>query len=82
MNTSIEQTRTNNSNFLKRESKVIRCPKCKSVFIEDDICESCSFKLNFNLLGKALSKKSYFTLKSNYSDQRSFLFKLFTVHEE
>ncbi|MDC1175267.1 hypothetical protein OAT67_07715 [Bacteriovoracaceae bacterium] len=38
-----------------------RCPKCHSVFIEDDHCESCSYQLNFDLLGSPFDNKSFYS---------------------
>ena len=47
------------------------CPKCNSLMIEDNICQSCDYNLDYNPLGDTLGEKSFFTLKENYLDSLS-----------
>lgn len=43
-----------------------KCPKCKSIYIEDFQCQSCFFKLDYDLLGEPLGERSFYTLRENY----------------
>lgn len=42
------------------------CPKCNSVFIVEEECESCGFQFKTNYLGNPLDEKSFYTLQENY----------------
>ncbi|MBK24345.1 MAG: hypothetical protein CME70_10145 [Halobacteriovorax sp.] len=42
------------------------CPKCTSVFITDDECEGCGFKLAYNPVGEAFGEKSFYSIKEHY----------------
>lgn len=59
--------------------QVLRCPKCHSVFVENDKCESCDYNLNFDHLGEPLGIKSYFSLKEEYLNERSLVLNLFPI---
>lgn len=47
-------------------SEIKRCPKCSSVFIDHQICESCGLQLAHNPLGEPLGEKSYYGLAEQY----------------
>ena len=68
------------------EQTIRRCPRCCSVFVLDECCESCGFQFNYNPLGEIFGAKSYFSLTDRYlSDlgQKSrFLRYLFWNHHQ
>jgi len=54
-------------------SKAQQCPKCQNFLIEEGICLSCGYNLNFNLLGEPLGEKSFYTIRENYWEGLSLL---------
>ena len=42
------------------------CPKCHSVFVTKERCESCGYQFWVNLLGSPFGERSFFELKSDY----------------
>lgn len=47
-------------------SEIKRCPKCSSVFVDHQVCESCGLQLAHNPLGEPLGEKSYYGLVEQY----------------
>lgn len=43
-----------------------RCSSCSSVYLTDTHCESCGRMIDFSLVGKPFSYKSYFLIKERY----------------
>lgn len=64
------------------QNLILKCPKCGSVFIEDNICESCQYNLDFNPLGEPLGYKSYFELVKDYRDSKGPLLQAFPKLEK
>lgn len=52
--------------FSPFRSEIKRCPKCASVFVDENNCESCGYQLNFDALGAPLGEKSYYGLADQY----------------
>jgi len=46
--------------------KIKRCTQCQSIFIENNVCESCGFMMDFCPLGKPLGEKSFYYMKDEY----------------
>jgi hypothetical protein len=44
------------------------CQFCQSVFINDQICESCGRSMQFHLIGEPFGPKSYYAIKERYVD--------------
>ncbi len=49
-----------------KEIRIQRCPKCHSIYLEDKLCESCGFQLDFDPLGGPLGERSFFFLQDEY----------------
>ncbi|WP_127718080.1 hypothetical protein [Halobacteriovorax sp. HLS] len=61
------EPRNGSSSFLPRPIKdTVRCPECKSVFIDNNECESCGFQMGFDFLGDPLGEKSFYSIRENY----------------
>lgn len=72
--------RMGDSKFLKtRISEIKRCQQCNSVFIDNGVCESCGYKLNFDFLGDPLGEKSFYSIRENYWESLGPITKL---HED
>lgn len=65
--TEISGFKDHSDNFAKAEIK--KCPKCSSVFVTDDECESCGFQFGINYLGEPLDEKSFYSLQENYVNE-------------
>lgn len=48
------------------EREIIKCPKCSSIYVDNDECESCGFRTNLNRLGDPLGEKSFYGIRENY----------------
>lgn len=62
----LEKNRQHSSDFaLAQETRslVKRCPKCQSVFVTDEECESCGLQLQLDRLQAPLGERSYFGIK-------------------
>jgi hypothetical protein len=53
-----------------------KCPFCHSLFLTDTNCETCGRSLNYELIGKPFSYKSYYILKEKYLESFSLTEKL------
>ena len=53
-----------------------RCPKCHSVFIAENHCESCSYQLDFDLLGTPFDSKSFFSQVEIFNLKAPLLYRL------
>ncbi len=42
------------------------CPKCASVFISDNECEGCGYRLTYSPVGEAFGEKSFYHFKEQY----------------
>jgi hypothetical protein len=58
-----------------------KCPFCQSVFITDTACEACGRNLDYNLVGKPFSPKSFYRIKEKYVQSFPFLLKMFPIFE-
>lgn len=45
-----------------------RCPKCQSIYIERDQCESCGYRFFVDLLGEPLGPKSFYYLQKDFNN--------------
>ena len=45
------------------------CPRCQSVFIENDYCEACGFRFKYSHLGLPWEKHGIFKLQENLAQQ-------------
>jgi hypothetical protein len=43
-----------------------RCPRCRSVFIDDQQCQSCGLQKRYFAMGEPLSERSFYGLKDHY----------------
>lgn len=60
--------------FLERSNSLAikRCPKCQSVYLDNEQCESCGFNLAVDHLGEPLGKKSYYGMKQAYLEMHRY----------
>lgn len=56
--------------FLERmiSRPTLICPKCQSYYVDQSQCESCGFRLHFDILGEPLGPKSYYYQKKEFDD--------------
>lgn len=59
-----------------------KCPKCSSVFISANECESCHFQFGLDILGAPLGEKSFYTMREDYWDSIGFLAKTYPFFEK
>lgn len=54
--------------FLERSyaRATTRCPKCQSIYVDNQSCESCGYQLAVDLLGEPLGPKSFYYLKRDF----------------
>ncbi len=62
------------THFLRETPKrdILRCPKCKSVYVDDGECESCGFRLDLDRLGDPLGERSFYALMESYEKDHTF----------
>ncbi|MCK5882748.1 MAG: hypothetical protein KAG61_03600, partial [Bacteriovoracaceae bacterium] len=53
------------------ERIILRCPKCKSIYVDDGECESCGFRLGLDRLGDPLGERSYYAISESYLKEHS-----------
>lgn len=54
-----------------------RCPKCSSLFISDEACDSCGYQLAYDALGAPFSERSYYALSETFYHEQPLLFRLY-----
>jgi hypothetical protein len=59
-----------------------RCEYCNSVYLTDNLCESCGRSVRFDLLGPPFGYKSYFGIKERYALKLPILVKKFPLLED
>ena len=46
--------------------KTIHCPKCSSIFVEDDYCEACGYRFNVDQLGQPFGQLSFYEFSKEW----------------
>jgi hypothetical protein len=49
-----------------------KCPNCHSLFISNDVCESCGYNFKVDLVGDPFGKRSFFEIQSQFQDSLSY----------
>jgi hypothetical protein len=58
-----------------------RCEYCQSVYLTDNICESCGRSVRFDIIGPVFGYKSYYGIKERYINELSPIAKHYPVFE-
>ena len=61
------------ANMEGTRAKVVRCPACCSVFVTDEFCESCGFRLKRVSFRQDFSKGDFYSLRDDYERNLGFL---------
>lgn len=61
--------------------RVKRCPKCSSVFIGENECDSCGYQLKTNLLDRPWGKYGFYTIKDKYYSNLPVFVRFFPIFE-
>jgi hypothetical protein len=58
-----------------------RCDFCQSVYLTDNICETCGRSVRFDLIGPPFGHKSYFGIKERYKQQLPAVIRYYPIFE-
>ena len=58
-----------------------RCEYCQSVYLTDNICESCGRSVRFDVIGKPFGYKSYYGIKERYINELPWLVQRYPIFE-
>lgn len=58
-----------------------RCEFCQSVYLTDNICESCGRSVRYDLIGQPFGYKSFYGIKERYVKALPLLVRLYPVFE-
>lgn len=58
-----------------------RCEFCNSVYLTDNLCESCGRSVRYDLIGEAFGYKSFYGLKERYIKDLPILIRRYPIFE-
>lgn len=58
-----------------------RCEHCQSVYLTDNICESCGRSVRYDLIGEPFSFKSYYGIKGRYVEELPMIVRHYPIFE-
>ncbi len=68
--------------YIPRGKEVLKCRNCKSIYIENDVCEACGLNLSFDWPGEPFGERSFYALKERYILSLPFWVKLYPDFED
>lgn len=79
---SIELSDINFPEYNHSFEEVKKCPKCSSVFIGKESCDSCNYQFSYSTLGAPLDEKSFYTLRENYWETLGYFTRTYSFLEK